>query len=194
MCGERRHLFSTHYSSRLENIVKCYFRLFSAITINLIVRLGATQRIVTRAQWLCGNAHTHGVKCVYTPYTPPRTGLGHMTDYIQKWQDFRGLRRNMIILAAVGFFGMTGAMFLKPIFPAMKLFTPMNFALAMMLWMNWIILVVSLEGRIASWPCPRCEKAFCGGRAALREARSWSLSPAQCSNCGLHKNAESAGA
>ena len=108
-----------------------------------------------------------------------------MTDYLQKWQDFRGLRRNMIFLAAVGFFGMTGAMFLKPIFPTMKLFTPMNFALAMMLWMNWIILVVSLEGRIASWPCPRCEKAFCGGRAALREARSWSLAPAQCTNCGL---------
>ena len=42
-----------------------------------------------------------------------------MTDYMQKWQDFRGLRRNMIILAAVGLFGMTGAMFLKPIFPAM---------------------------------------------------------------------------
>ncbi|HEY4837993.1 MAG TPA: hypothetical protein VIH72_05275 [Candidatus Acidoferrales bacterium] len=116
-----------------------------------------------------------------------------MTDYIQKWQDFRGLRRNMIILAAVGFFGMTGAMFLKPIFPAMKLFTPMNFALAMMLWMNWIVLVVSLEGRIASWPCPRCEKPFCGGRAALREARSWSLAPAQCTNCGLSRNAETSG-
>jgi hypothetical protein len=27
-CGERRHLFSTQYSSRLENIVKCYFELF----------------------------------------------------------------------------------------------------------------------------------------------------------------------
>jgi hypothetical protein len=28
-CGERRHLFSTDYSIRLENNVKCYFRLFS---------------------------------------------------------------------------------------------------------------------------------------------------------------------
>jgi hypothetical protein len=32
-CGERRHLFSTHYSSRLENIVKCYFRLFLVAAI-----------------------------------------------------------------------------------------------------------------------------------------------------------------
>ena len=131
---------------------------------------------------------------MYTRCTPPRTGLGYMTDYMQKWQDFRGLRRNMIILAAVGLFGMTGAMFLKPIFPAMKLFTPMNLALAMMLWTNWIVVVVNLESRIALWPCPRCEKSFCGGRAALRELRSWSLSPEQCNNCGLPKNAETAGA
>jgi hypothetical protein len=113
-----------------------------------------------------------------------------MTDYIQKWNDFSRMRRNMMILAAAGFLGITGAMFLKPIFPAMNVFTPMNFAIAAMMWMTWIISVVNLESRIALWPCPRCEKAFCGGRAALREARNWSLAPAKCSNCGLPKNAE----
>ena len=116
-----------------------------------------------------------------------------MTNYIQEWQNFSRLRRNMMFLAAGGFVTIVGAMFLKPIFPAMNVFTPMNIAIFMMFWMTWIISVVNLENRIATWPCPRCEKSFCGGRAALRELRSWTLSPAQCTNCGLHKNAEFSG-
>ena len=116
-----------------------------------------------------------------------------MANYLQDWQDFSRLRRKMMFLATGGFLAIVAAMFLKPVFPTMNVFTPMHFALATMLWMTWIISVVSLENRIAIWPCPRCEKSFCGGRAALRELRSWSLSPAQCTNCGLHKNAESSG-
>jgi hypothetical protein len=114
-----------------------------------------------------------------------------MTDYIQKWQDFRRLRRNMMILAGAWLLGVTVAMFLKPIFPAITGFPPIIYM--MLLSMPWMLTVVNLESRIALWPCPRCEKAFCGGRAALRELRSWSLSPAQCTNCGLPKNAETSG-
>jgi hypothetical protein len=112
-----------------------------------------------------------------------------MTDYIQKWQDFRRMRRNMMILAGVWLLVVTAAMFLNPIFHVTNAFTPIF--IVMMMSTPWILTVVNLESRIALWPCPRCEKSFCGGRAALRELRSWSLSPDQCSNCGLHKNARS---
>jgi hypothetical protein len=114
-----------------------------------------------------------------------------MTDYIQQWQDFWRLRRNMMLLAGAWFLAVTVAVFLKPIFPTVNAFMPLS--IVMMLSIPWIVSVVNLENRIALWPCPRCEKAFCGGRAALRELRSWSLSPAQCTNCGLHKNAASSG-
>jgi hypothetical protein len=111
-----------------------------------------------------------------------------MNSYFQAWQDFWRLRRNMMILAGVWFLAITVAMFLHPIFPTINIYAPIS--IVMMMSIPWIVSVVNLENRIALWPCPRCEKPFCGGRAALREARSWSLSPAQCSNCGLHKNAE----
>ena len=113
-----------------------------------------------------------------------------MTNYIQQWKDFGRLRRNMMLLALGTFWMPAAAMLSKLAFPSIHVWTAMNLGILMLLWVTWIRVVVNLESRIALWPCPRCAEPFCGGRTALRELRSWSLSPAQCTHCGLQKNAE----